>query len=155
MPEIKAGIWIDQKKAFIVRVAGEEYPLLLKIESKVESRVVKPGDAGIDKRSDNAFIDDQEKKQRRQRSELKHFFKEIISYLKDTDYIYLFGPGMAKEGLKNAIEVNQHLIKAKMLELENADKMTQKMIVQKTVAFFGTEEFRLYRKRLRKQKELV
>ena len=128
LPEIKAGIWIDQKKAFIVRVAGEEYPLLLKIESKVESRVVKPGDAGIDKRSDNAFIDDQEKKQRRQRSELKHFFKEIISYLKDTDYIYLFGPGMAKEGLKNAIEVNQHLIKAKMLELENADKMTQKMI---------------------------
>ncbi|MGB3008143.1 MAG: hypothetical protein WBC06_16635, partial [Chitinophagaceae bacterium] len=143
-PESKAGIWLDQKRAFIVIIEGSEEPLLIKIESEVESRVYTPGEARGAIRLDSTFIDDQERKQRRQRNEFKRFFKEIISYLHKADYIFIFGPGQAKEGLKNAIEENHHYLKGTILNMESADKMTQKMIVQKTITFFGTEEFKLF-----------
>ena len=62
-PEKKAGIWIDQETAYIIRVSGETEPMLERIKSDVESRIRIRGEGKVSARFGNAFIDDQEKKQ--------------------------------------------------------------------------------------------
>jgi len=153
-PEVKAGIWIDQETAYIIRFAGEEEPVMSRIKSDVESRIRVAGEGKVSARFGNAFIDDQEKKQRRQRNERKVYFKEIIERIRDVDYLMIFGPGRAKEEFNNAIEAASGL-KAKVICIEPADKITKSRMMMKVADYFNSDAFRLFKKNLRKQKALA
>lgn len=153
-PEVNAGIWLDQETAFIIRITGDEEPVMSRVRSDVESRIRMAGEGKVSARFGNAFIDDQEKKQRRQRNQRKVYFKEIIEKIRDVDYLLIFGPGRAKEEFNNAIEVT-HGLKAKVTGIEPADKMTKSRMMMKAAEYFNGEVFRLYKKNLRKQKVLA
>ena len=153
LPDKKAGIWLDQEKAYIIRIEGEGEPVLQKLKSDVEIRVRFPGEGKVFARFGNAFLDDQEKKQKRQRQQRHEFFKEIADLIHDADYIYLFGPSIAKEGLNNFIE-EDHTIKGKVVAIENADRLTQNQMKVKVESFFKDEVFRNFKKRMRKEKAL-
>ena len=140
LPEKKTGIWIDQNEAFLIRLEGDKQPVIQKIRSAVESRVRIKGEGKVSARFGNAFIDDQEKKQRRQRNERKQYFNEIIKAVHDDDYLYLYGPGKGKEELNNAIE-KIHDIKGKVIAIEAADKLTKNQLVAKTIDYFSSKEF--------------
>jgi hypothetical protein len=152
-PERKAGIWLDQETAFIIHITGEEEPVIKRLKSGVESRVRYPGEVKVMARFGQAYLDDQEKKQRRQRNQREKFFKELIGLIHEDDYIYIFGPGKAKEGLNNAIE-KDHSIKGKVVAIEAADKLTRNQMLQKVVTYFNDEAFRSFKKSLRKLKAL-
>ena len=77
LPEKKAGIWIDQENAYIVRVASLSEPVLEKIKSAVESIIRNKGEGKVSARFGHAFIDDQEKKQRRQKNQRLKYFKDL------------------------------------------------------------------------------
>ena len=141
LPQKKTGIWIDQEKAFLIRLEDDKEPVIEKIKSDVESRVRTKGEVKVYARFGNAFIGDQEKKQRRQRHERKHYFDEIISRVGDDDYLFLFGPGKGKEELKNAIE-KEHSMRAKLLAFETTDRLTKNQLIEKTVKYFTSDEFR-------------
>ena len=151
MPEIKVGIWLDQEKAYIIRIVGSEYPIIEKIKSDVESRVRFPGEVKAFTQFGNSLIDNQEKKQRRQRNQRHQYFKTIINSILDVDYIYLFGPSEARHELNNEIE-KIHTIKEKVIEIKCTDRMSQEQMVQSVVNFFGSDEFRDYKRNLKKQK---
>jgi len=141
VPQKKTGIWIDQEKAFLIRLEGDKEPIIEKIKSDVESRVRIKGEEKVFARFGNAFINDQEKKQRRQRNERKRYFDEIISRVRDDDYIFLFGPGKGKEELKNAFE-KEHGMRAKVLAFETTDRLTRNQLLEKTKKYFDSDEFR-------------
>jgi hypothetical protein len=127
-PEIKIGIWVDQQKAFIVRIEGDVEPVIEKIKSDVESRLRLAGEGKVFARFGHTFIDDQEKKQKRQRNQRHRFFREIISHIQDSDYIYLFGPGKANKELNNEIEKTS-ILKGKVVAIDTADKLSQKQML--------------------------
>ena len=147
LPERKTGIWIDQENAFLIRLENEKEPIIQHIRSDVESRVRIKGEGKVSARFGNAFIDDQEKKQRRQQHERKHYFDEIIDMVRNDDYIFLFGPGKGKEELNNAFE-KQHGIKAKVISIETTDRLTENQMVEKTLKYFDSEEFRAVRRKM-------
>jgi hypothetical protein len=149
--EKKAGIWLDQEKAFIIRIEGEGVPVLEKIKSGVEIRIRNPGEGKSFARFGRAFIDDQEKKQNRQVQQRRRFFKEITGLVQDADYIYLFGPGEAKEGLNNEIEKG-HSVKGKVVAIEAAGRLSQNKLIEKTISFFNDDVFKKIKKELRKEK---
>jgi hypothetical protein len=149
-PEKKAGIWLDQENAYIIWFKGETETVFEKIKSDVESRIRNAGEGKVSARFGNAFIDDQEKKQKRQRNQRRHYFNEIIELVHDADYLFLFGPSRAKEELKNAIEEKKDF-KGKIVALENADKITKNQMQEKVLDYFNGEEFKIFKKAQRKQ----
>lgn len=149
-PARKTGVWIDQEKAFIIRIEGEGAPWLEKMESRVESRIRIPGEEKVSARFGQTFIDDQEKKQHRQHNQREKFFKEVIKKIKEENFLYLVGPGPAKEGLNNALE-NDKSVKAKVVLIEPADAMTEQQLIKKVEDFFESKLFFLLKRKLKKE----
>ena len=146
-----AGIWLDQEDAYIIQVTEGEEPVIKRIRSGVESRVRYKGESKAFTRFGQAFLSDQEKKQRRQRNQKEKFFKDLIGEVRKDDFLYLFGPGKTKEGLNNAIEKDPDF-KGKVVEVVPADRMTQNQLVAKTIDFFKGEVFTAFKKRLHELK---
>lgn len=145
IPEKKAGIWIDQQDAFIIRPVENNTPTIQHIRSEVESRVRIKGEGKVSARFGNAFIDDQEKKQRRQRHERKRYFDEIIDLVQNDDFIFLFGPGKGKEELNNAFEKERS---KKVIAIETTDRLTKNQMLEKTLNYFNSSDFRLAKKKM-------
>lgn len=140
VPEVKTGIWIDQENAYIIKLEGNKEPVIQKIISDVESRVRIKGEQKTSSRFGYDYIDDQEKKQRRQINERKRYFEEIIKLIRNDDYLFLFGPGKGKEELNNAIE-KVHDRKVKVLAIKAADRLTRNQMVEKATRYFHSDEF--------------
>lgn len=151
-PEVKAGIWLDQENAFIIKIIGKNEPEVSAIKSGVESRVRFKGEGKVFARFGNAFISDQEKKQHRQHNQREKYFKKIISRLEDINYLYLFGPGRAKQGLQNDIEKTKGL-KAKIAALEVTDKMTAEEAKAETTRYFNDMAFKAFKRQLQYMKK--
>jgi len=147
-PVRKTGVWLDQENAFIVQLTDGEEPRVKKIKSGVESRIRYRGEDKSFARFGQAFLSDQEKKQKRQQNQRSKFFRELIDFIREDDYIYLFGPGKAREGLNNAIEKDPDF-RGKVTEISPADKISQKKIVAKTLEYFNGEAFSEFKKRQR------
>ena len=147
LPEKKTGIWIDQEEAYLIRLEEDKTSVIQHIKSEVESRIRFRGEGKVSARFGNAFFDDQEKKQRRQRHERKRYFDQIIEMVRDDNYIFLFGPGRAKEELNNAFE-KEHSIKAKIILTEPSDRLTQNQMIEKTLDYFNSEGFQLSKKKM-------
>ena len=148
LPEKKTGIWIDQDDSYIIRLEENKEPFIHHIKSDVESRVRVKGEERVSARFGNTFIDDQEKKQRRQRHERQRYFDEIIELVGNDDYIFIYGPGKGKEELKNAFE-KAHGIKAKVIAMETTDQLTKNQRMAKVLDYFNSKEFHEARKNLR------
>ena len=142
--EKKAGIWIDQQDAFIIRPVENNTPSIQHIKSEVESRIRTKGEGKVSARFGKAFIDDQEKKQRRQRHERKRYFDEIIDLVQNDDFIFLFGPGKGKEELNNAFE-KEHC--RKVIAIETTDRLTKNQMLERTLDYFNSRDFRLAKKK--------
>jgi len=148
-PDIKVGIWLDQEKAFIIRIEGDTDPVMEKIKSDVESRIRTAGEGKVSARFGQSFIDDQEKKQKRQRHQRHRYFKEIIGHIQDADYVGIFGPGKAREELNNVIEADGP-VKDKVVTIEPADKITKSQMMALVRNYFNSESFLTTKKGLKK-----
>jgi stalled ribosome rescue protein Dom34 len=148
-PDIKTGIWIDQEKAMLVYIIGEADPITEILKSGVESRIRHAGETKVMARFGQAFINDQEKKQHRQKNMREKFFKEIIRHIQQADYIYVFGPSDARHELINDI-AKEPVLKKKFLVTERSDRMSGQRIIKQTMDYFNGESFRAEKKKRRK-----
>jgi hypothetical protein len=130
------GLWIDHRKAVIVRVSdhGEETRV---IESKVEKQ---PGRfAGV--RSTTPYeaqmVPADNSRERRFTGQLNTYYDEVVSAVREADSILLFGPGEAKGELKKRLEGDRlgGLIEA----VETVDSMTDRQIAAKVREFFKSK----------------
>ncbi|MBE2230073.1 MAG: hypothetical protein IAE96_05465 [Chitinophagaceae bacterium] len=153
-PVSRTGIWVDQEQACIVRMEEEKVTRVETLLSGIESRQRFPGEGKAMARFGQSFLDDQEKKQRRQQQQRLQFFHRIIKQLKEVEYVYLFGPGLAKKGLGRLLAKETgkpHLVVA----TENADKMSPNLMALQVRNFFTGDTFRKWLKNLKREKKAL
>jgi hypothetical protein len=147
--EKKAGIWLNQEKAFIFKITGTAEPVMEKIRSEVELKVRYAGEKEMSSRAPNFIASDKEKRQRRQQQERVKYFRDIIRHITDADYIYIFGPGETKHGLLHAIEKDKR-IPGRTAPIETAGRMTLSQMRMKVKEYFLGLDFRALKKEWKK-----
>jgi len=126
------GLWIDHKKAVIVKVAGGE---ISTVESNMEKHVrykqgARPKTAYGPQHG--AAEDEQDRKYT---EHLNKYYNRILARVRRADPILIFGPGEAK------IELEKRLartgLKGRGVTLETAGKMTDRQIAAKVRRHFN------------------
>lgn len=118
----QAGLWVDHRKAVIVLITetGEE---IKTITSNMEKHVRFTSGTGSEDGSSEDVRD------RQFGNHLNTYYDEIIAVIREADSIKIFGPGEAKGELEKRIELEG--LKAHILSVEAADKMTDHQILAK------------------------
>jgi hypothetical protein len=114
-----AGVWMDNKHAFIISTSNR----------KID------GDYIIVKKIEREGHEDEKYKNERfelskDKMELKKYFKALSLEIEQDDAIYIFGPGKAQEAFKNVLK---DILKFKTKELEtgsSAQISTSQMIAR-------------------------
>ncbi len=138
--EKQVGIWIDTKKAIIVTLEGHKEEKITEIDSDVENSVYhnKEGDKGTFSGSHHG--DSETKFDNRKKEEMDYYLKAVIANIKDSDYLYIFGPAETKIKLEQKIRDEKSLGKINLKAVETADNMTLNEIVAKVKDFYNPLE---------------
>jgi len=127
------GLWIDHKRAVMLTMSeqGED---LQQIESGIKKHIhyrgathphtpysaqYQQGDDQLDKQ----FVE-----------HLNKFYGRVIVLIRGADSVLIFGPGEAKAELKKRIAREKNCVRT--LEIETADKMTDRQIAAKVRKHF-------------------
>lgn len=137
----QTGIWIDSSKAIIVALDGDTEKIT-EIDSDVENSVYhnKEGNqgtfsAGHHGDSDKKFDD-------RKDQQLDYFIKSVLTYVKKSDELIVFGPAQTKTKLEQKL-IDDNLIEpGKLKSVETEDKMTLNEIVAKVRRFYNPYEYK-------------
>jgi hypothetical protein len=126
----KAGLWIDHRKAVIVLVTekGEE---IKEITSNMKKHVRFTGGTA----SEDGSTEDVRDRQFGNR--LGNYYDRVAAVIRGADSIQIFGPGEAKGELIRHLE--HEGLKAHILAVESADKMTDHQIAAKVRERFLTQ----------------
>lgn len=116
-----AGVWIDHRKAVIVRFtdSGEEiHSILSEMEKHVRST-----DGTQEGKQDHRFT-----------NHLNEYYDKVTSLVRDADSILIFGPGEAKVEL--GIRMKGETLGEQIAGIETVDKMTDGQITAKVREHF-------------------
>lgn len=123
----KVGLWIDHRKAMIV-IVMDEGEKIQEVVSGMEKHVRFSGGAS-DEDGDTEDVRD-----RQFDNHLNHYYDEVIAFLREAESIQIFGPGEAKGEL--AARLEKEGLKGRIVEIETADKMTDRQIAAKVREHF-------------------
>lgn len=140
-PDERAGIWIDSKCAFLIRISSDHSPIVEKIESGIESRNTDPAEEKSFERLAQSAPNHHDALQHHKQQQLHQFFESLIKQLKGTDYLFLMGPGDTKLALNKAIEHHGVHFPCKVVGIEAADKMSQNQMKEKVRHFFTSLKY--------------
>jgi hypothetical protein len=124
------GLWIDRREAVIV-VLTDKDEKITRIRSDVEKQIRFPGGSRKDGLQTTEAIRD-----KRLEQDLGKYFDEIIAHIREAELIQIFGPGEAKSELAKRLEDGG--LKARIVEMETMDKMTDNQIAAKVREYFST-----------------
>ncbi|MFP5470695.1 MAG: hypothetical protein ACLGGV_03800 [Bacteroidia bacterium] len=130
---MKTGIWIDTKKAVIVHLTNNEVKAKT-IESGIEL-VREDGEGKQFGRFGNQFIDFEREKESKHKKEVKDFLSEVLSELKATKDLVIFGPAHMKKELHKKIKADKSKTDL-YVAVETADSMTDKQTIAWVKDFF-------------------
>ena len=132
----QTGIWIDTSKAIIVTFTdGKEH--ITEIESDIENRIYheKEGDKGAIMGSHH--LNNERTFDERKEHQFDHFLKDVLSHIKESDELYVFGPSETKIKLKQKIDDEKTIPDNKLKSVETADSMTLNQVVAKVKKFYN------------------
>lgn len=129
----KVGLWIDHKKAIILSINDkkEEIEIIL---SSVEKQPRRSGDSPLKGKYESLQIQDSDTRQRTFTGQLNVYYDTVIESIRDAEAILIFGPGEAKNELKDRLE-RDHL-DGRIVGIETVDKMTDRQIAAKIRKYF-------------------
>ena len=129
----KVGLWIDHRKAIFVANTdeGEEIELII---SKVEKQLRRSGDSPLESPYESQQVSAESSRQRRFTGLLKIYYDAVIACIRDAESILIFGPGEAKDELKERLERNN--LGGRIVGIETVDKMTDRQITAKVRQHF-------------------
>lgn len=131
---MKAGIWIDHRKAVIVIIdAGEERTTVL--FSAVEKHPERSGDSPLHGRYEALQVPADDRRQRALTQALDVFYDAVIAAARTVELLLICGPGEAKGELRNRLE--RKGLGARIAAVETEDKMTDRQIAAKTREYFA------------------
>ncbi|MGE3802331.1 MAG: hypothetical protein AB7H80_15050 [Candidatus Kapaibacterium sp.] len=130
---MNAGIWLDQRKAYLILLTDHQVTTT-EIESGVEEYHLHGGYGGPDKHlGQDASSETTLLARRKQQS--KRYYQEIMSKLPVIEELYVFGPGEAKTHFADALKTD-HQLKHVQLTVEAADSMTPNQMQAAVRDFF-------------------
>ncbi len=132
--EIKAGVWIDHKKAVVVLITdqGEE---TRRISSQADqTRTPARGSRSKKKYGPHDFVAE-DRQERKFMEQLNQFYDQVVASLRGAEAILVFGPGEAKGEFKKRLR--RQKARGRLAELEAADKMTDRQIAANVRRHFG------------------
>jgi len=138
----QTGIWIDSSKAIIVTLDGHKEEKISEIDSEVENSVYhnKEGDKGTFS-AENRQSSSETKFDNRKKEQMDYFLKEVVSYVKGADELYVFGPAETKIKLEQKINDEKSIEAGKLRMVETADNMTLNEIVAKVKKFYNPQDY--------------
>lgn len=130
----KAGLWIDHRKTIIVTLSNKTEEIK-QIISHLE-KDARPA-AGWEAHSsrDHKSEDLQD---RRFMAHLDRYYDEVISFIRNAEFILIFGPGEAKGELKKRMESKG--LQVRIVGVETVDEMTEPQIAAKVRQYFLTQK---------------
>ena len=124
----EVGVWIDHRKAVIVTIENE-VEAILEIKSSMEKHVRFSSGTHSKDPDVPQWSTAEDVRDRQFGNHLSRYYEGIISFIRDADAIWIFGPGEAKGELENCIkreELGEHIV-----GVEAVDKMTDRQIAAK------------------------
>lgn len=135
--EKQVGIWIDSKKAIIVTLDGQKKEKITEIDSAVENSVYHNKEGNKGTFSGSQHSDSETKFENRKKEEMDYYLNAVISYIKGSDYLYVFGPAEAKIKLEQKLREEKSLGKINLKAVETSENMTLNEIVAKVKDFYN------------------
>jgi stalled ribosome rescue protein Dom34 len=129
----KVGLWIDHRKAVIVFLAGEEEEMKL-VRSNVEKQIRRDSSSRLGGPFESQAVQSDDRQQRAFTKHLNTYYNEVISCIRDAEFILIFGPGEAKGELKKHLE--QEGLGGRIVSVETVDEMTDPQIAAKARQHF-------------------
>ena len=134
----KVGLWIDHRKAVVAAITenGEEIKELeiKELMSEVETQPRRSGDSPLKGSYEPVQVPADDSLQRALTGNLNIYYDAVIEYIRDAESILIFGPGEAKNELKERLEANH--LGDRVVVFATVDKMTDRQIAAKTRQHF-------------------
>ncbi|MCX6079196.1 MAG: hypothetical protein NTW32_06650 [Chloroflexi bacterium] len=129
------GLWIDHKKTVIVNSTGDE---IITLNSNMEKHVRFSGGAHGKTAYGAQYFPADDQQDRRFVEHLNKYYSDVIAHLRDAKAIVIMGPGEAKLELEKRLE---HAgLKEYILNIETADKLTERQIAARVKQFFAGQK---------------
>jgi stalled ribosome rescue protein Dom34 len=120
------GIWLDKNKALIVNIEND-VETLKRITSNIEHFNVQGGSGTRFKGGPQDVVQDS-KYLKREKHQLKDYFKNIALELIDTDALVIFGPAETNEKFGKELQDNYSEINTKIKGIKKTDSMTDNQV---------------------------
>jgi hypothetical protein len=132
--KVKAGVWIDHRKALIVLMtAGGERTMA--IASHVEKHLQRSGDSPLRGRYEAQKVPADDCREKVLTAELNIFYDAVIGALRSAESYIILGPGEAKGELKRRLL--KHDLGGRLAAIMVADKMTDRQIAARVREHFS------------------
>jgi hypothetical protein len=127
------GLWIDHKQAILV-IQNEQGEDIQKIESEVGRHVPYRGASHPKSPYSAQYQQGDDQLDNKFTEQLNKYYDKVIVHLRKAKAVLIFGPGEAKVELEKRIAHEK--IKAPIVGIETADKMTDRQILTKVRKYF-------------------
>ncbi|PRY86941.1 hypothetical protein [Mongoliibacter ruber] len=135
------GLWIDFNKAHIIGYQDGSVEILETVESPVESLRRQDGEGNDSTKftsNNNHTSNNEYRKNNISQNELKEYFKILESKLQPFDDILIFGPGTAREQIKNRLREIKSF-DSKWISVQKSDKLTDNQLLAFVRDFYKNE----------------
>lgn len=128
------GVWLDKNKALIVTI-DNNVETLKAIDSNIEHFRIHGGSGGRFKGGPQDVVQDS-KFLEREKHQHKEYFKNIVSEIKETDALVLFGPAETNQKFNKVLQNNYSALSTKVKGVKKADSMTDNQVKSWVRDFF-------------------
>ncbi len=128
------GVWLDKEKAFVI-FKNDENVVLKTIKSNVENYRIGGGSGTRFKGGPQDVVQDSRYLER-EKNQLKKYFKEIASNIKNAEAIVIFGPAETYRKFHKELQLQYKTIGAKVKAVKLADSMTENQVKALVKEFF-------------------
>lgn len=130
----KIGIWIDTKKAFIVKLSNNSHTVKT-IESNIETRERVTGETKKYGRFGNQYLTYEKHRLNRKNEQTNQFMKSLLKEIENCDTVVIFGPANMKKVLEKEIKGNMQLAN-KLVGVSNSELITENQMVALVKDFY-------------------
>jgi hypothetical protein len=131
----QTGVWIDSSQAIIITLFdGKEN--ITEIKSGIENKVYHDdeGHKGTFSGSRHGF--NEQKFNERSKNQLNSFLNNVLSQVKESDELFIFGPAETKTKLQDIIYHQKLIDIHKLKSVQTASKMTPNQILANVKNFY-------------------
>jgi hypothetical protein len=130
---LKVGLWIDHRKAIIIKLTDQGESIEL-IESRVERQLRRSGESPLRGPFDTLQVPPDDVRQRAFMNQINAYYDGIIADIQSADAILIMGPGEGVDELKKRMEKSS--LAGKIAAIEKVGRMTRRQIAARVRQYF-------------------